>query len=304
MITRSFFLRLYLSAMMVSLVSMTASAQVTIGSSNPPSKFALLDLDNSEQQAKPKGLHLPRLSEEYRDALVNLISEQNDKDLAVGLLIYNTDINCVEFWNGEEWISLCEGDTPAPPCGSGGTALPMQIGNNTYLTHEYMTNGVMRCWMVENSREGTPRNMSTTGIYNDVSVWNQYSGQAVGERGFYYTFATAQTDACPAGWSVPTITEFGNSLTEGLWSTLDAMPANNNADNPRRFWSNDASHLAGRRGTGGSWLDWDTYGYWWTNSSVTPTIGRSFFGHNAGTLSAGTTFNVGTGFSVRCIKDL
>ena len=107
MTKKSFFLRLYLSAMMVSLASITASAQVTIGSSNPPSSFSLLYLDAAAENQR-KGLHNARLTTAQRDALVTPDSIQTVQDLAVGLLLFNTDNNCLEFWNGSRWISLCE----------------------------------------------------------------------------------------------------------------------------------------------------------------------------------------------------
>ena len=98
--------------MMVLFASITASAQVTIGSTNQPSKFSLLDLDAREQQ---KGLHNARLTTAQRDALVTPDSLQVIKDKAVGLLLFNTTNNCLEFWNGREWISLCEDALFDPP---------------------------------------------------------------------------------------------------------------------------------------------------------------------------------------------
>ena len=112
MTTKNFFLRLYLSAMMVSFASMTASAQVTIGSGNLPSQWSLLDLDAEEQK---RGLHNARLTTAQRDALVTPASGQGNKDLAIGLMIYNIDNDCLEYWNRVEWISFCAGDTPLVP---------------------------------------------------------------------------------------------------------------------------------------------------------------------------------------------
>ena len=80
------------------------NAQVTIGSANLPSEMALLNLDAS---IIPKALHLPRLTEVWRDGLITSDSSPADKERAVGLMIFNTDIQCLEFWNGETWISLC-----------------------------------------------------------------------------------------------------------------------------------------------------------------------------------------------------
>ncbi len=83
------------------------SAQVTIGSGNLPSEYSLLDLDASVQK---KGLHSPRLDNDERDALVPPATPNAP---AEGLLIFNTTTKCMEYWNGEEWISLCDNDCDA-----------------------------------------------------------------------------------------------------------------------------------------------------------------------------------------------
>jgi len=295
----SFFVRLFFSASILLFAPMSASAQVTIGSSNPPSPWSLLDLDNPENTDRHRALHLPRLSYAQRDALINESSPPLRQDSAIGLMIFNVENQCLEFWNGSEWISRCV-DATHPCCGTGGVATRMRIGKNFYYTHEFMINGVMRCWMVENSREGTPRYMELTGIPNFVSVWNQHGSQPVGARGFYYTWATAQTDACPPGWSVPTPQEFGRNSGEGLWATLEAMPNNNNADNPRRFWHTAPYARAGFRNSLGHWLQWDNWSYWWSSTSAQRFEANR---HSAGSLEF-SSGNLGGGASVRCIQDL
>jgi len=92
---------LFLSAVLFAPIS--ASAQITIGSTNPPSPFSLLYLDATEQQ---RGLHNARLNTVERDALVTPDSSQEYQDLAQGLLLFNTDNKCLEFWNGNRWVSL------------------------------------------------------------------------------------------------------------------------------------------------------------------------------------------------------
>jgi uncharacterized protein (TIGR02145 family) len=47
-----------------------------------------------------------------RNALVNPDSSQDDKNRAVGLMIFNTENQCLEFWSGLQWISRCDGDVP------------------------------------------------------------------------------------------------------------------------------------------------------------------------------------------------
>jgi len=88
------------------------SAQVTIGSGKPPNIWALLDLDTNpgEDSGVKRGLHLPRLTSEQRDLLVNNTSDDADKNLAQGLFIYNITTQCLEFWNTTKWVSLCKCD--------------------------------------------------------------------------------------------------------------------------------------------------------------------------------------------------
>ncbi|GHT34166.1 hypothetical protein FACS189434_09850 [Bacteroidia bacterium] len=50
------------------------------------------------------GVRLPRLTPEQRDAIHAI-----DKTTAEGQTIFNTTSNCLEYWNGERWVSLCNG---------------------------------------------------------------------------------------------------------------------------------------------------------------------------------------------------
>ena len=85
---------------------MPAKAQVTIGSTDAPHQFSILELISNES-----GLRLPQLNETERDALKQELLTLNDV-AAKGLVIFNTAINCVEFWSGEDWISLCQPSKP------------------------------------------------------------------------------------------------------------------------------------------------------------------------------------------------
>jgi len=71
-------------------------AQVTIGAQQAPHSYSVLELMSA------KGLRLPVLNNSERDAL-KLTSDSTE---ANGLFIYNTDINCVEFWSKGKWIDL------------------------------------------------------------------------------------------------------------------------------------------------------------------------------------------------------
>ena len=110
---KNFFLPLLLAAMIS--VPAHIGAQITIGSGNPPSEWSLLDLDNRGQD-QPRALHLPRLTTAERNALLD---RYNPNPPAAGLMIFRTDaiyigddeyLGCLEFWNGAQWISVCETD--------------------------------------------------------------------------------------------------------------------------------------------------------------------------------------------------
>jgi len=84
-------------------------AQVTIGAQTPPDNYSLLDLVTTNVK---KGVHLPRLDTAGRDALIPATTA--DSAAAVGVAIYNTDTECFEVWNGQEWLSLCNNSAAVP----------------------------------------------------------------------------------------------------------------------------------------------------------------------------------------------
>ena len=89
---------------MAFIFTLPLKAQVTIGSQDDPSNFSILELISTEG-----GLRLPQLSDQDILDLTNSeLSTPEAKEAAKGLVVYNTTINCLEFWNGEKWISLCQ----------------------------------------------------------------------------------------------------------------------------------------------------------------------------------------------------
>jgi len=92
-----------LTALIINLIlTPQINAQVTIGEDpNAPHGFSLMEIISSS--SSPGGLRLPQLTTIERNNL-DLASNPTD---AKGLVIYNTDTGCLEFWNGTVWISLC-----------------------------------------------------------------------------------------------------------------------------------------------------------------------------------------------------
>ena len=99
-------IRNYLSSLLLSsmiFVSSIAGAQVTIGSGEAPHSFSVLELVGGGTQ----GLRLPQMCGEARYELTKVLQDEQT-DLAVGLMIFNTTSGCVEFWDGSDWVLLCE----------------------------------------------------------------------------------------------------------------------------------------------------------------------------------------------------
>ena len=91
-----------LSILLILFFALPVKAQVTIGAPKAPHSYSVLELMSA------KGLRLPMLSNDERDAL-KLTSDSTE---AKGLVIYNTNIDCVEFWSGSKWIDLCNNTSP------------------------------------------------------------------------------------------------------------------------------------------------------------------------------------------------
>ena len=85
------------------LCSINTNAQVSIGNTEEPQDFSILELDANEG----KGLRVPILTTDDRDKLNDSGTFEDEVvDKARGLLIYNTTNRRLEYWNGEKWIEL------------------------------------------------------------------------------------------------------------------------------------------------------------------------------------------------------
>ena len=103
-------------------------------------------------------------------------------------------------------------------------------------------------------------------------------------------WATAKQGPCPAGYHVPTITEWSNADTFGAWN-----------NNTHTFNSNLKLPSAGSRNRiNGLLINQGTNGYCWS-STVSGTNARNLYFNS--TAANTTSFNRAYGFSVRCLKD-
>lgn len=166
-------------------------------------------------------------------------------------------------------------------CGAEGTAAPLKIGNNTYMTHRYGT----KCWMVENSREGTANAVNFGGAITGTT-WNNGSTYSPGtNNGQYYYGDSNRNTACPTGWHLPTAAEAAN-----LVSAVTTDISQNNGTKGAQWWAGSSvlglnSNSATAALTGGAlyynsggisyrWLYWSQRGLWWIDGG-TNIIGTS-----------------------------
>ena len=84
------------------LFSLPLKAQVNIGDKTSPQPFSLLEINSTYYKG---GLRLPQLTTAERDSLTS--APAFDPNASLGLVIYNTDNNCVEYWNIDHWTTLC-----------------------------------------------------------------------------------------------------------------------------------------------------------------------------------------------------
>lgn len=81
----------------------SVKAQVTIGDLAEPHDYSILELSAAKLKG---GLRLPQLTTVQRDSISNSW-DTTLKNKAEGLVIFNLITNCLEFWNGSTWISIC-----------------------------------------------------------------------------------------------------------------------------------------------------------------------------------------------------
>jgi len=167
-------------------------AQVTIGAQKAPHSYSVLELMGTKG-----GFRLPMLNTGERDAL----KLTPDSTEAGGLVIYNTDIDCVEFWSNGNWVDLCS----ATPAGS--------IVNNITLTSAAGTDAQTVCsgaaitpvtYATTNATGATVIGLpaGVTGSWNTDAVTISGAPAASGN----YTYIVALTGGSGSGMAIGTIT--------------------------------------------------------------------------------------------------
>ena len=92
-----------------SLITTICFSQVGIGTSTPNNK-SILDIES-----KIKGVLMPRLTTTERNAINP--ESSSDPSGVDGLLIYNTDTDCFNYWNRAtlSWVLMCQSTVTCDP---------------------------------------------------------------------------------------------------------------------------------------------------------------------------------------------
>ena len=275
--------------------SLTSYAQVGIGTSSPN---AALDVTSTTNGFLP-----PRMTTTQRDAIASP---------AVGLVIFNTITNCLNFYGGL-WIEICgTGGYPSGAvfCGSGVTAV-VDVTTSTGKT-----------WMDRNLGATQVATSSTdANSYGDLYQWGR-GADGHQCRTSATTSTLSSTDQPGHGDFILTFSDWRSSANTNLWQGVNGVnnpcpsgyriPTETELDAERLSWSSSNNSagafasplklpLAGYRGiSNGSLYNVGTSGSYWS-SAVSSTFSRSLYFNSSDAFM--DLNHRALGFSVRCLKN-
>lgn len=198
-----------------------------------------------------------------------------------------------------------------------GTTSTIKYNGYTYQT--IYING--REWFAENLQTSKFQNGDNIPNVSDSSTWSELStpgycfynnDQKTHENNYgalYNWYAVISRDLCPIGWHVPTDAEW-SQLTDylGGYEVAGSKLKNTTGWKDNRNGNNESGFSAlpgGYRSSNGSFYNIGHLGYWWsskwvfdTNSAWSRYLG---YGTSGGIGRGGRS--MGSGFSVRCIRD-
>jgi uncharacterized protein (TIGR02145 family) len=272
-------------------------AQVGIGTTTPHSSAAL------DVESTMKGVLLSRMTRTQRNAITNP---------AHGLTIFNTENNCLEFWNGKFWVSTCDGAADVPVVFVNGREwMDRNLGATQSATSSTDASAYGDLYQWGRAADGHEKRTSSTTTTlssgdqpgNNQFIIHSFDWRSTANNNLWQN-VNSINNPCPSGFSVPTIAEW--SAASGASDSWTISWANASAafNSPLRL------PLAGLRDrTNGNLTNVGATGYYWTRTLASST--DPFNPRPPDTMSlmliinsspTRTASNRSSGASVRCIK--
>lgn len=283
--------RVQLIVLCISYLSISYSQNVGIGT-NSPNPSAQLDVSSTS-----KGFLPPRLTISQRDAIINP---------AIGLVVYCTDCDELEVYNGTTWKNMT---------GNAACVMP-SLPSITICKQKWMSKNLD----VDHYRDGSPIPQITdpsewTNLKTGAWCWyNNDSATYAQTYGRLYNWYAVNDDRglAPAGWHVPTFDE---------WNTLDVtclgggsyvggkLKATNLWASPNTGATNSSGFSGipgGILSVTGGFYGIGMIGFWWTatkwNNMEDTNSWYYYLEYNSATLRY-EELQREYGFSVRCVAD-
>lgn len=218
-----------------------------------------------EAESTSKGFLPPRMTEEQRNGISNP---------AEGLIVYNLDEKCVNFYNGEEWKSFC-GDSTDP--------------GEELICGAYLANGEFKQFMCHNLGADMTLDpfVLDRAMHGDYYQWGKSEALATaytpdGPIPGYWDIPFAEitdwqdaekgpADPCPNGFRVPT-----KALWEEIITNNDIMPtgtfndSDTNWDAGIRVGPDLMLPAAGIKAGGGITVGRGNIASYWSSTNIIP----------------------------------
>ncbi|MBE0663246.1 MAG: hypothetical protein IH597_12370 [Bacteroidales bacterium] len=286
-------------------ISYAQGVAISDSITSTPDPSAILDLQSSHHGFLP-----PRLNTLQMNAIENP---------PAGLMVYNTTVNSLMWFNGSRWFMGVNMDGTA--CGT------VEYDSRTYTTIIIGS----QCWMRENLDAGTMIIGNITQTNNEIVekyCYNNDQANCLIFGGLYqwgeaiqYETAEGARGICPIGWHIPADGEWKElegyvdsqySIADPIWDNTGwrGNDAGKHLKSVSGWVTNEGLDSygffalpGGFRLPNSTFSSISSYGSWWTSSESEPglSLQRNLF-HFFNTIERKTN-NPLYGYSVRCIKD-